>query len=117
MCSSRGNHLSPTGYPRATLLRFCCVQTQKAGGVVEDVTLLVGEEVVVGILNEADGVGHQLGPFKLVGAEHDAVFEACVDEALCGSHRWSKNGPRMANPVYLARILKGDSSRMLASSF
>src|ERR1700759_5296796 len=64
------------------LLRFRLIQTQEAGGVVvEDVALLFRREVV-GVLDNADGDGHQSRPDELVGAEHDAIFEAGFYDAL-----------------------------------
>lgn len=37
---------------------------------------------VVGILDDADGVRHELRPYELVGAEDDTVFESRVHDAF-----------------------------------
>ena len=58
------------------------VQPQESGRVVvQNVSLLLRGQVI-GVLDDADGVRHQFGPEELIGAEHDAVFESGVDEAL-----------------------------------
>ncbi len=58
------------------------IQSQKACGVVvKDVAFLLWRQVVR-VLDDADGIRHQLRPEKLVCSEHDAVFEAAFHQAL-----------------------------------
>ena len=58
------------------------IHPQKSRSVViQDVAFLLGRQVI-GVLNDADGIGHQLGPEQLVGSEHHAVLESGIDEPL-----------------------------------
>src|SRR5208337_4390271 len=64
------------------LIRLFAIEAKEARRiVVQDVALLLGRQVV-GILNDADRIGHQLGPDQLVGAEHYAVLESGIHESL-----------------------------------
>src|SRR5215831_16802830 len=64
------------------LLLLRAVQPQESGRVVvEDVAFLFRCQVV-GVLDDADGIGHEFGPEELIGAEHDAVLESSFDQTL-----------------------------------
>ena len=55
---------------------------QKASSiVVKNVALLLVAEVGI-VLNDVDGDGEGFGPDHLVGAEHDAVLKASVNQAV-----------------------------------
>src|SRR5215471_2229937 len=58
------------------------IPSQKSRGVVvQKVAFLLGRQVV-GVLNDADRIGHQLGPDQLVCSEHHAVLESGIYESL-----------------------------------